>query len=554
MSQFADALWATTYVAVDVSKCSVSCLLIERKGGKMAKDIVKRIVAGLLVFLLGSKMGFAGEVEWQDIGRGILDVKSVLVTPDNPNIIYIGASAGIFKTEDAGATWRNILSVDGQNKGVNFLLFDPQDKLALYAATSQGLYQSTEAGKNWSRIFQGKNTTENECVTLGILPSGIYLGTKAGPFVSKDKGRTWSKESGKIGNSSVFAIAYNAVEPDCIYVACLGGVFKTQDAGESWERIFVTHPAENGDNGDEISEDQDEEERFSKIRYIALDPNNANYLYLATGYGVYRSKDKGKTWEAMTDYGLLNRDTKFILVSGKSALYAATPSGVFEYRGERWQEISFNLMCNDIRFLTQDNSGGLYAACDKGLFKASLRNAENDARSNIVSFYGKGEPKIREIQEAAIKYAEVQPEKIMRWRNQAAKKALLPQLSIGIDRNTTDLWHWEGGSTTKTDDDELQRGRDTIDWDVSLTWDLGELIWNENQTAIDVRSKLMAELRDGILDEVTKTYFERVRVKMELDGLAIEDKKKRTEKELRLQELAASLDALTGGYFSQHIE
>jgi hypothetical protein len=127
-------------------------------------------------------------------------------------------------------------------------------------------------------------------------------------------------------------------------------------------------------------------------------------------------------------------------------------------------------------------------------------------------------------------------------------------VSVGIDRNTTDLWHWEGGSTTKADDDLLQRGRDSIDWDVSLTWNLGELIWNENQTAIDVRSKLMAELRDGILDEVTKTYFERVRVKMELDGLSIEDKKKRAEKELRLQELAASLDALTGGYFSQHIE
>jgi len=61
----------------------------------------------------------------------------------------------------------------------------------------------------------------------------------------------------------------------------------------------------------------------------------------------------------------------------------------------------------------------------------------------------------------------------------------------------------------------------------------------------------MVQLRDDILDEVNKLYFERLRVKMELDNLSIEDRKKRMEKELRLDELTASLDAITGGYFSQ---
>lgn len=63
----------------------------------------------------------------------------------------------------------------------------------------------------------------------------------------------------------------------------------------------------------------------------------------------------------------------------------------------------------------------------------------------------------------------------------------------------------------------------------------------------------MVELRDDILDQVNKLYFERLRLKMELASLSIEDLKKRNEKELKLQELTASLDALTGGYFSHQI-
>ena len=63
----------------------------------------------------------------------------------------------------------------------------------------------------------------------------------------------------------------------------------------------------------------------------------------------------------------------------------------------------------------------------------------------------------------------------------------------------------------------------------------------------------MVELRDDILDQVNKFYFERLRVKMELDSLNIEDRKKRFEKELKLQELTASLDALTAGYYSEQL-
>jgi len=173
--------------------------------------------------------------------------------------------------------------------------------------------------------------------------------------------------------------------------------------------------------------------------------------------------------------------------------------------------------------------------------------------------YSKDEPGIQEVQKAAIKYAEVDPEKIMRWRKQAAKRALLPHLTVGIDRDNNrtvanSIWgsSTSGGSYYIGPDDETKYNNKN--WGISLTWELGDLIFSDDQTNIDVRSRLMVELRNDVLDEVNKIYFERIRVKMELDNLTIEDRKKRFEKELRVRELTASIDALTGGYFSRSVK
>ncbi len=511
--------------------------------------IAGAVVLMVLFFVAGV---FAQGLIWQDIGRGNTDFTTALIDPGNPRIIYAGTGNSIIKTEDGGGNWRNVLSIKGQNKAVNFLLFGPKDKDSLCAATGNGLFFSPDQGKNWKRIFRGKNSLENECTALGILPSGIYLGTKQGLFISKDNGSSWHKETSKLGNSRILAIAYHLKEPSDIYVACIDGVFKTQDDGKSWERIFVAHPVENGDDKDEADEDQDEEERFSDIRYVSIDPDNLNYLYIAAKKGIYKSQERGKTWYLLTGCGLLNRDIKFLLVSLKSTIYAVTKSGVFEYRNEGWYELSLGLAAENIRFLAQDNQGNLYAACDKGLFKANPDNPGSDGQENIIALYYKDEPNIAEVQEAAISYAEVDSRKIKEWRKKAQMKAVLPKLTLGIDRSKDTNYEIYTSATTKY----IYEGPDdkSSGWDISLSWELGDLIWNESQTSIDVRSRLMVELRDDILDEVTKIYFERLRVKMELDNLSIEDRKKRFEKELRLQELTAYLDALTAGYFSQRLK
>lgn len=482
-------------------------------------------------------------ISWQDISQEENSVQTVLLAPDNPLLIYFGSDNGIFKSEDGTESWRNIFPQNGQDKAINHIAFDPRDKNRLYAAGSDGLFYSSGKGKSWNRIF--KSESGSGCTALSVLPYGIYLGTKNGLFVSKDQGLSWQREKDELGRSHIMAIAYAPGEPDHLYAATNQEIFLSQDQGETWKDIFKAGIPMDAPTEDIEETETAEPEEYFQIRHIAID-RGLNYLYAATSRGLYRAKNNGQSWQALSACGLSSPDITFILISPASAIYTAVQSRIFEYKDGCWQELSIGLNAGRIHYLAQDNSGALYAAADKGLFKTVPR----DELIGVIDFTA--EPDIRQVQKAAIEYAEVNPEKIARWRKQAAKKALLPQVSVGVDRNTSDLWHWEGGSTTKTDDDILRRGKDTVDWDLTLSWDLGDLIWNNDQTSIDTRSKLMVQLRGDILDEATRTYFERLRLKKELERLRPDDRGKMEEKKLRLEELTANLDALTGGYFSRN--
>lgn len=158
------------------------------------------------------------------------------------------------------------------------------------------------------------------------------------------------------------------------------------------------------------------------------------------------------------------------------------------------------------------------------------------------------EPSIQELQREAIRYAEVSPDKIKNWRRQASMKALLPEVSMGYDRdkgNTVDAYSY-GGKTTYTigPDDE------SYGWDFSLKWDLGDLIYNDDQTSIDCRSKLMVQLRNDILEELNNAYFERKRLNSQISTITEKSSPAYAEKALRVEELTAKIDGLTGGYLS----
>jgi photosystem II stability/assembly factor-like uncharacterized protein len=487
---------------------------------------------------------------WEDIGGHLNEFSCIAINSVNPGMVFAASKRSVYKTEDSGSSWKKVLTVKAEGSPINFIVIDRLNSDLVFAASNNGLYKSIDSGENWQRVFHGKDCKESACNSIILLVDLIYLGTQSGIFISTDKGISWQRAGGEAGRADVRALSCNIADPDYIYAASDRGVLRKLSSESEWERLFVESRPENRDETEDQTEESEEDKSATQINHLSIDPANAENVYLGTSNGVFRSIDKGKTWQAVTDEGLLSKDVRLLFITAESLIYAVTKSGIYELKENRWQDLSGRLVSGEIRFVTQDGQSRLYVAGEKGLFRSVMPNPEDDTKNKAVSLYPKAEPSIEEVQQAAISYAEVSPEKIKTWRKLAARKAWLPEVSMGLNRDTGDLLHWESGSASKDNDDILRKGKDSIDWDIALSWDLGELIWNNDQTSIDVRSRLMVELRDDILDEVTKLYFERIRVKKEIDNLSIEDRKKLAEKELRLQELTAYLDGMTGNFFS----
>lgn len=173
------------------------------------------------------------------------------------------------------------------------------------------------------------------------------------------------------------------------------------------------------------------------------------------------------------------------------------------------------------------------------------------AAAKLLARY-KNEPSVREVQEAAGRFAEVHPEIIESWRFRAKNAAWGPQLR-GEMRwvSNDDLRKTTGGDRP----DAMQQDTGSESRPLARAqWDLDRLIFNPDELRVSNEIVDLVRLRESVLDQVTKIYFERRRLQVDLDLTPPKDIAGRVRKELRLQELVADLDSLTGGFFSRKLQ
>ena len=256
-------------------------------------------------------------IQWRNIGpfRG---GRSAAVTgvPGKANLFYMGSTGGgVWKTTDAGNTWKNIS--DG------------------FFGGSVGSVALSEWDNNVIYVGNGEKTVR------GNVSSGD------GIWKSVDAGKTW-KQIGLKNSRHVPRIRIHPKNPDIVYAAVLGdlyksttdrGVYKSTNGGLSWKKVLFA-------NADAGAID------------LIIDPNNSRVLYASTwnvrrtpyslssggsGSALWKSIDSGETWvNISTNEGL--------------------PKGIWGISG-----VTISPVNSDIVWaLIENKDGGVYKSVDAG--------------------------------------------------------------------------------------------------------------------------------------------------------------------------------------------
>jgi hypothetical protein len=170
------------------------------------------------------------------------------------------------------------------------------------------------------------------------------------------------------------------------------------------------------------------------------------------------------------------------------------------------------------------------------------------------------EPEVGAVQRAALRYLELGSTRLAGFRRRLARRGLLPELSVHGDYGGFRAHDLDQDDTVFASGDRYllrdrlaERGRD-FGVGAVLRWDLGDTVYNFEEVDISREVRELIELRDEVLDEVNQLYFERRRVLLERSLLPDPASADAERLALRARELAAGLDAWTGGWWSRQLD
>lgn len=531
---------------------------------------LKTCLNALWIFAVYTKIALGQS--WEPISHVPASGKTefVAVHPTNPNSLFIGTGGNLYASFNQGKDWKQLFSVGSRNK-INQLYFDENRMLLL---TSEGLFESRNEGKRWKKIFQGTKKDERNVLSLSRHPhhqNVLYLGTEGGLFLSHDSGRTWQKETNELSRQLIHKLEVDRDNNE-LFIAGEKGLYRVIPQQNRLDRVYTTKARTASEEihlETELTNESDLEipAEQDQIRTIAITHHPFPSIAIGTREGVFVSEDEGNHWERLPLSGLRNTRILDLAYSPKKdSLFAATEEGVYGYNQnkKRWKELFEGLSPTRINRLTfvSGESDMLYAATDDGIYRIAIEielpqpepiSLFPEKQWNLLAELFKTEPTVGMIQKEAIRYANVSNWKTKRWQWASRIRALVPSFSVGKNFSTSDTVDLDRGSTNEPDVYIVGPKDRNRAWDFDLNWNLSDLIWNSSQTSIDLREKSMVELRDDILSEVTRLYFERRRAQVEFILEPPSDSLDHMNQLLRIDELTANLDALTGGYLTKEL-
>lgn len=166
------------------------------------------------------------------------------------------------------------------------------------------------------------------------------------------------------------------------------------------------------------------------------------------------------------------------------------------------------------------------------------------------------EPTVQQVQEWTGAYARSNPELVRAWNGAARGFAGLPQLTfeyrLGEDWDRDFNYSPGGDGGFDANPAQLKEGQD-FQILVRGRWELSELVMSSERIRVINESQDAVKLRDKLLTQVTRLYFDRRRHQVEMLLNPRPSLEGQVEDKLRLLELSAGIDALTGGEFSRAV-
>ncbi|HSB37285.1 MAG TPA: PKD domain-containing protein, partial [Thermoanaerobaculia bacterium] len=151
--------------------------------------------------------------------------ESVLVTPTSPPTVIVGTDKGvygIFVHPSGGLEW--VTNGALGSRIVFALAVDPASTSTIWAGTDKGLFKSTDAGLSWKQVTNGLTATGIYVLRFDpASPTTFYAGTDGGLFRSTDRGANWTALNGGLTNLVVNAFAIAAGSPRTLYAGIFGG-------------------------------------------------------------------------------------------------------------------------------------------------------------------------------------------------------------------------------------------------------------------------------------------------------------------------------------------
>ncbi|HST20605.1 MAG TPA: YCF48-related protein, partial [Blastocatellia bacterium] len=184
---------------------------------------------------------------------------------------------GLYRTMDESRGWEKVTLAGYEWNGRVYSVSTHKDTpKRIFVGTKQGLYISDDGGAVWQHVDRGPSDMSVKAIAQDPRDAQtVMLGTNQFIFRSTNNGRTWVRRGGGLPSGDFTSVVFNPLNPDEVMVAeySKGGIYRSTDKGYSWERLDSI-------GGSELP--------TNRVWTITFDPFERNRVYAGSfSSGVY---------------------------------------------------------------------------------------------------------------------------------------------------------------------------------------------------------------------------------------------------------------------------